>query len=160
MRDKTDACFFYHDAIPGHGTSGLVDACRTNNIPVCAGGVSYGQIAPLCYGINMIALRDTVVDAVHNYLKHQSLPEQLEISFEQEKIYAASINSKICKEMGLQISSLAKQCLVDMLHESEISDGMNATERDKGFEERAQEARKRIERTAREMIEKLKQSRL
>lgn len=130
--DQTDACFFYHDAMNGRHASHLIDLCRERGVLMCAGGLVFGKIAPLCYGVNMTKLREYVYAYLDVFLRRKRLPENQEVTFLHDEIYAMSVNHNICKKMGVGVPKSARFPVVDISHEKQISSAMNASERPDG----------------------------
>jgi ABC-type uncharacterized transport system substrate-binding protein len=140
--EQTDACFFYQDALNGRQASHLIDICRERGIIVCAGGVVYGQISPLCYGVNMVKLREYLFTYLDIYLRRKRLPDNQEVIFSHDDIYTTCVNQKICTKMGLVAPKMVSCGSVDTLHEKVIGPVMNASEREDGSFERLAKAEK------------------
>jgi hypothetical protein len=150
--DQTDACLFYHDLMDGRHASHLIDLCRERGIVLCAGGISFGQIAPICYGVDTLKLREYLVEIAQT-LSRGETPEKDEVIFTHSEIYAACVNARICKKMDMKTSSFAAQQFVDTLHEKSIGPAMNASERADGSFERLAKAEKEYSARAQKLFD-------
>lgn len=123
--DSADAVMFYQDAFCARVGAHLVRRCDDLGIPVCAGGMMWAQIAPLCYGVDMLKVREVARDYIHNFTQETVPDEHQDIILEERDSYGFSFNERLCLKHGIRFSK-AMQHLIryqryDMMHERNIA---------------------------------------
>ena len=98
---------------------------------MCAGGLVYGQVAPACYGIDIVKLVKYASQAIQAMVSDQKMSQERDV----KQWYVMSINEMLSHKMGLHIPPSLRMALTYGMtpvdHEQALSSGMNAEVFDK-----------------------------
>lgn len=123
--DSADALMFYQDAFCARVGAHLVRRCDELGIPVCAGGMMWAQIAPLCYGVDMLKVREIARDFIDNFTNQANSSNNQDITLKTRDAYGFSFNEALCKKHRLRFSPTAQMLVdfqrYDMMHERNIA---------------------------------------
>lgn len=123
--DTADAAVFYQDAFCARVGANFVRRCDELGIPVCAGGMMWAQIAPMCYGVDMLKVREVARDCIHNFTNETHPDEHQDITLERKDSYGFSFNPRLCHKHGIRFSYAMELLLehqrYDMMHERNVA---------------------------------------
>lgn len=128
---SADAVMFYQDAFCARIGAHLIRRCDELDIPVCAGGMMWAQIAPLCYGVDMLNIREVGYNAIDAYTNPDDAHTQNDtIVLSEKDAYGFSFNQRLCHKHNLRFSQTAQLLATfqhyDMMHERNIAACMEA----------------------------------
>lgn len=111
---SADAYMFFQDFFCGKVGAFLINRCEEMGVPICAGGISWSQIAPLCYGVDLVKLRQYLVAAINRIVRGEHKKEHDYLTFAHNDIYALAMYDRLCKKLKLSFSPLA-QHMIDLV---------------------------------------------
>lgn len=120
--ESSDAYLCFQDFFCGKVGAYLLQRCLEMGIPVSAGGLSWSQIAPLCYGVDLVEFRKFLCDVIKRTVGGKHTPEDDYFKFEnRHDVYRFCFNQLLCEKLGLKFASpllqqLTHQCK-DIMYE-------------------------------------------